>query len=166
MRLRLFFALIRQKMFGLIYRRHFGASLAPPVINGFCHFGCRLEAGRNVHFNGIRCFGKGTVRIGDNFHSASGLRILTQSHNYRGGALPYDRSVVVKDVIIDDNVWIGMDVLVLPGVSIGEGAIIQAGAVVSKSVPALAIVGGNPALVIKSRDADHYFRLKANGFFH
>lgn len=148
------------------YRSRFRAAVELPRINGVCRFGSWVEIGRNVHFNGVRTYGAGCVRIGDNFHSAAGLRILTQSHNYRGMALPYDTSVVIKDVIIGDNVWVGMDVLILPGVQIGEGAIIQAGAVVSRSIPPLAIAGGNPATVIRFRDAEHYFRLKADGKFH
>ena len=68
--------------------------------------------------------------------------------------------------MIGDCVWFGNKVTVLGGVTIGEGAIIAAGAVVTKDVPPLAIVGGNPAKVIKYRNADHYFKLKAEGKFN
>jgi acetyltransferase-like isoleucine patch superfamily enzyme len=54
----------------------------------------------------------------------------------------------------------------LGGVSIGEGAIIQAGSVVVKNIPKYAIAGGHPATVFKYRDIDHYERLKAEGKFH
>lgn len=53
--------------------------------------------------------------------------------------------------------------VVVPGVKIGEGAVIAAGAVVCKDVPPLAVMGGSPAKVIKYRDAMHYTRLKNNG---
>lgn len=163
--MRVFVLRLIQKILWMSYRRKIRAERGRPSINGLCRFGSEVEVGRNVHFNGIRCYGRGRITIGDNFHSAVGLRILTQSHNYNGEALPYDRTVVIKNVSIGDNVWIGMDVLILPGVEIGEGAIIQAGAVVSKSIPALAIAGGNPAQVIRFRDAEHYQRLKADGKF-
>ncbi|MDT8904340.1 maltose O-acetyltransferase [Pseudomonas sp. NFACC09-4] len=119
--------------------------------------------GANANFNGARTYGGGKVYIGENFHSGLGLKILTQSHNYRGESIPYDKTVIVKDVVIGDNVWFGMDVMVLPGVRIGEGVIIQAGSVVSKSIPDLAIAGGNPAEVIRFRDKDHYLKMKQDG---
>lgn len=135
-------------------------------VNGWSRVQAKVDVGRNANFNGIRTFGHGVIVIGDNFHSAAGLRVLTQSHNYMGSAIPYDRTVVTKNVSIGDNVWIGLDVLILPGVSIGEGAIIQAGSVVAIDVPPLAIAGGNPARPIKFRDAEHYWRLKSDGKFH
>lgn len=134
-------------------------------INGWSRFGSRVNIGKNANFNGVRTYGRGMVTFGDNFHSAAGLIVLTQSHNYMGAALPYDTSVLVRDVQIGDNVWIGLNVLVLPGVTIGEGAIVQAGSVVAIDVPALAIVGGNPARPIKFRDAEHYRSLKHHGKF-
>ena len=92
--------------------------------------------------------------------------IITQNHNYEGEAIPYDSTYIKKNVTIGDCVWFGNRVLVVGNVNIGEGAIIAAGAVVTKDVPALAIVGGNPAKVIKFRDKDHYYRLKEEGKFH
>ena len=56
-----------------------------------------------------------------------------------------------KTIVISDDVWIGGHVIILPGVHIGNGAIVGAGAVVTKDVPQYAIVGGNPAKVIKYR---------------
>ena len=67
---------------------------------------------------------------------------------------------IVKDVVIEDNVWIGTHVIILGGAHIGEGAIIQAGSVVVGDVPALAIAGGHPAEPFKYRDEDHYYKLK------
>ena len=62
--------------------------------------------------------------------------------------------------------WFGNRVLVLGGVKIGEGSILAAGAVVCKDVPPLAIVGGNPARIIKFRDKEHFEKLKAEKKFH
>ena len=61
---------------------------------------------------------------------------------------------------IGDNVWFGHRVTVLPGVSIGEGSIIQAGSVVVSDIPKCAIAGGSPARQFDTRDREHYERLK------
>jgi acetyltransferase-like isoleucine patch superfamily enzyme len=64
-------------------------------------------------------------------------------------------------IIIEDNVWVCLGVQILPGVTVGEGAILAMGAIVTQDVPALAVVGGNPANLITSRDTTVYQRLKA-----
>ena len=110
--------------------------------------------------------GNGNVIIGDNFHSGIECMIITNIHNYdNGNAIPYN-TIISKDVIIEDNVWLGNRVTILPGVKIGEGAIIQAGSVVVKDVEKYAIAGGHPAKVFKYRDIDHYEKLKKEGKFH
>lgn len=92
--------------------------------------------------------------------------IITQNHNYdHGAAIPYDDTYELKNVVIEDNVWFGNRVIVVGNITIGEGAIVAAGAVVSKDVPKCAIVGGNPAKVIKYRDIEHYEKLKQEGKF-
>jgi acetyltransferase-like isoleucine patch superfamily enzyme len=68
-------------------------------------------------------------------------------------------------VVIKDNVWLGHGVIVLGGVTIGEGAIIQAGSVVVKSIADLGIAGGHPAKIFKSRDKKHYLDLKKKKLF-
>lgn len=126
----------------------------------------RTYLGENVNFNGLQIQGGGSVTIGNNFHSGPDCLFITQDHNFNGGdSIPYDDTYVYKDIVIGDNVWLGSRVIVLGGVSIGEGAIIQAGSVVTKSVPACAIAGGHPAQVFKYRDVDHYDRLKRLGRF-
>lgn len=116
--------------------------------------------GKNVNFNGLRIRGRGEVRIGNNFHSGPECIILTQVHNYEGNSIPYDDTYTTKSVLIEDNVWLGVRVMILPGITIGEGAIIQAGSVVVKDVPPLAIVGGHPGKIFKYRNKDHYNNLK------
>lgn len=130
-----------------------------------CNFRCiftfTTEMGTNCHFNGIKITGNGRVIIGNNFHSGKNIRILTTFHNFdKGNALPYDNTCYSKDVIIEDNVWLGESVMILGGVIIGEGAVIQAGSVVCKDVPPLAIAGGHPAEPFKYRDKEHYYSLK------
>ena len=110
--------------------------------------------------------GAGKVEIGDNFHSGTDCLIITSIHNYDSGeAIPYDATYIHRPVVIGDNVWLGSRVIILGGVTIGEGAIIQAGSVVVKKVPPYAIVGGSPANVFKYRDIEHYEDLKAQGKF-
>lgn len=62
--------------------------------------------------------------------------------------------------MINENVWIGGDVTILSGVTIGEGAVIGAASVITKDIPPLAIVGGNPAKLIEMRDKAKYYKLK------
>ena len=92
--------------------------------------------------------------------------MITQNHNYEGTKIPYDSSYICKDINIEDNVWLGSRVIILGGVTIGEGAIIQAGSVVVNDIPKYAIAGGHPAKVFSSRDKEHYEKLKSEGKFH
>jgi len=135
-------------------------------IGGKTSLNSKTELGDNVSFNGLKVLGIGRVVIGDNFHSGGGCLLLTSNHNYEGAAIPYDDTHIVKEIIIQDNVWLGSRVLILGGVTIGEGAIIQAGALIHKDVPKGAIVGGNPGKIIKYRDLEHYDRLKVAQKFH
>lgn len=122
--------------------------------------------GNNVNFNGMRISGKGKVVIGNNFHSGTDCMIITSYHNYdKGAKIPYDETYISKNVTIKDNVWLGSRVIVLGGVTIGEGAIIQAGSVVVKDIPAYGIAGGHPAEIFKFRDIEHYKELKNKKMF-
>lgn len=117
--------------------------------------------GKNPNFNGMIVNGIGKVVIGDNFHSGTGCLIITSIHNYDlGKRIPYDDTHIEKPVTIQNNVWFGDRVIILGKVTIGEGAIVQAGAVVVKDIPSGAIVGGNPAQIFKYRDMNHYDDLK------
>ncbi len=121
----------------------------------------RTYLGRNCSFNGIEVVGLGKFIVGDNFHSGKDILVITQIHNYnKGTKIPYDSKRIYKDVIIEDNVWIGARVTILGGVRIGEGAIIQAGSVVSMDIPEYAIAGGHPAKTFAYRDIEHYKNLK------
>lgn len=123
--------------------------------------------GKNVNFNGLIIRGDGKVEIGDNFHSGPDILLLTRNHNFDSGKkIPYDGTYIRKPIIIKENVWVGARVTILPGVTINEGAIIQAGSVVADDVPACGIAGGHPARTFRYRDEDHYYRLKEAGKFH
>lgn len=136
-------------------------------VNGKSDIDSQTYLGTNVSFNGMKIQGCGMVIIGDNFHSGPECLMITQIHNYdKGTKIPYDNTYICKDIIIGDNVWLGTRVIVLGGVKIGEGAIIQAGSVVVSDIPECAIVGGHPAKVFKHRDIEHYNNLKNKGMFH
>ena len=121
--------------------------------------------GTNIHFNGMTISGCGYVTIGNNFHSGSECQIIAQNHNYEGDKLPYDEKHICKDVVIEDNVWLGNRVIILGGVTIGEGAIIQAGSVVVSDIAKYAISGGHPCRAYRQRDIEHYQKLKDQGAF-
>ncbi|WP_310737017.1 acyltransferase [Pseudoalteromonas sp. SG43-5] len=136
-------------------------------INAKTIINTNTSLGSNFNSNGLTVIGKGNVNIGDNFHCGFGCVLITENHRYKNSdAIPYDSNYEVYDTAIGSNVWLGIRVTVLPGVSIGEGAIIQAGSVVTKNVPPLAIAGGSPAKIFSSRDSEHYFRLKNQKKFH
>lgn len=129
-------------------------------ITGPCYVNDKTEIGSNTVINGIRVIGSGACTIGSYCHIAYGATVITMNHNYKGNGIPYDDTDIEKPVKIKDFVWIGANVTILPGVTIGEGAIIQAGSVVRKSIPSLALAGGNPAEVFKYRDEEHYKKMK------
>lgn len=90
-----------------------------------------------------------TITIGDQVFIAQHVMLLTNTHeigdwSQRAGAL------LIKPITIEDGAWIGARSLILPGVTIGAGAIVAAGAVVTKDVAPHTIVGGTPAKEIKS----------------
>jgi maltose O-acetyltransferase len=85
---------------------------------------------------------------------AANTTVITTDHRFRGAeSIPWGEARAVKPVVIEDYGWIGMNVSILPGVRIGEGAVVGMGAVISKDVPPKAIIVGNPAQVVGYRDA-------------
>ncbi len=164
---RLFMRDRRRRRYAAQARRIAESCGAGLKVNHPSRFTRQCRFGDNCNFIGMTVLGKGRVSFGNNFHSGENCRIITQNHNFdHGTAIPYDGTYVLKDIVIGDNVWFGDSVMVVGNVTIGEGAIIGAGAVVTKDVPPGAIMGGNPARLIRYRDMEHYNRLKAEGSFH
>ncbi|TNF33380.1 MAG: acyltransferase [Deltaproteobacteria bacterium] len=161
---------VLKRLVGAWYRwrvRARAASVGPRLLVwGATRVSRQTVIGSHCNFNGMRIRGDARVEIGDYFHSGDGCQIITHVHNYEGEAIPYDSTMINKDVVIEPFVWLGSNVLILGGVRIGEGAIIQAGAVVVRDIPRCAIAGGNPATVFKMRDVERFDRLKAEGKFH
>ena len=127
----------------------------------------QLAIGNNVRIGEkSRISATGGVTIGDNVKIGPELLVWTSNKNYHAPEmLPYDYTSVKKPVTICDNVWIGARVTITPGVTVGEGAIVAMGSVVTKDVPPCAVVGGNPVKVIKYRDVEVYNKLKAEKKF-
>jgi maltose O-acetyltransferase len=99
--------------------------------------------------------GRGGLRIGQNVSVSPGVWILTAGHDPDAPDFRY----VVAPTVIGDYVWLGARALILPGVSIGTGAVVAAGAVVSRDVPDYAVVGGVPAREIGQRRRDLSYQL-------
>lgn len=102
---------------------------------------------------GRKCFIQGYVTIGNHVMMGPEVLIYTQNHRFSDAQKNIDEQGFspVKEVKIGNNVWIGARVIILPGVSIGEGAVIGAGTVVSKDVPPFTVFVGNPGKVVKKR---------------
>lgn len=102
---------------------------------------------------GIRANLSGPVEIGNYVMMGPHCTVYTRNHRFERTDIPMQKqgNTEHKKVVIGDDVWIGGHVIILPGVHVGKGAIIGAGAVVTKDVPDYAIVGGNPARIIRYR---------------
>ena len=101
---------------------------------------------------GVNSFVNGPLKIGDNVMMGPDVTILTHTHVTDRVDIPmYEQGYRVAEVVIGNDVWIGMRVVIMPGVRIGNGAIVGARAIVTKDVPNYAIVGGVPAKIIKYR---------------
>ena len=125
-----------------------------PLIDAYCYFRYPwgISIGDFVSINrGVKIFNSSfkncKIQIGNNVRIGPEVKILGATHDYYYLNLP-DRG---KDVIISDYVWIGSNATILPGVSIGKGAVIGAASVVTKNIPPWSIAVGNPAKVIKNR---------------
>lgn len=121
-----------------------------------------LELGDNIVL-GKRCFidSRGGVIIGDGIVTGPELMIFSSNHDYNSEEfLPFADYDLPGRVEIGPNTWIGGRVLILPGVKLGEGCVIAGGSVVTKSFPALSVIGGVPAKHIKNRCRLAYTRAK------
>lgn len=117
----------------------------PCIISSIGEQGSVLSIGDNCGFSGtvIGCFSQ--ITIGNNVKCGANT-LITDSDWH-----PEDpRSSVPKPILIEDNVWLGVNVIVLKGVTIGENSVIGAGSVVTKDIPANVIAAGNPCKVIRA----------------
>ena len=92
----------------------------------------------------------GPVTIGSHVNLAQGITVTALNHNYSDTTKRIDeQGISTNPVTIEDDVWIGANAVILPGVTIGQHAVVAAGAVVTADVPANTVVGGVPARIIK-----------------
>ena len=114
----------------------------------YTNFGRFIRIGRNVFINHACSFlDMGGITIEDDVLIGPKVNLITENHPLD----PTDRkALIVKPILIKRNAWIGAGVTILPGVIIGENAVVAAGAVVSKDVPENSIVGGVPARLIRN----------------
>lgn len=139
-----------------LLRRLFGSLGARPVLQSpfFCDYGYNIHAGDRIEINFDCVFlDVCEIRFGDNCLVGPGVHIYTATHPVSVG--DRERGVEFgKPVRIGHNVWLGGRSVVLPGVTIGDGSIIGAGAVVTKDVPDSVIVAGNPARILRKLTED------------
>ena len=111
--------------------------------------GSNIEIGNNTVINrDIYLDGRAGIRIGNKVNVSHKVIIQSLTHNPQCPNFLCE----VKPVVIEDYAWIGTLALILPGVTVGEGAVIGAGAVVAKDIPPYTIAVGNPAKVVKERN--------------
>ena len=123
------------------------------VIESFC---CINNAVGDVFIGdntriGIHCTVIGPVTIGSHVNLAQGITVTALNHNFEDSSRRIDeQGVSTKPVVISDDVWIGANAVILPGVTIGHHCVVAAGAVVTKDVPPHTLVTGVPAKQIKT----------------
>lgn len=136
--------------------------------------GCKVGKKTTVH-RGVTFFSFGKLQIGEHctinyqcwLDNRAGIRIgnnVNISHNTRIYTLGHDiddpMSVTLgKPVVIEDDAWIFPNTLIMPGVTVGRGAVIYPGSVVTRDVAAWTVVGGNPAKPIRQRNQDVQYKL-------
>lgn len=140
------------------YRRVLGWRIAPTasilmgqrvIAGGLRNGGSQVVIGADSVFNhGCVVQTLADIAIGEHVSISSGVRLLTGGHDINHP----DFALVAKPIVIEDYAWIGMGATVLGGVHVGRGAVVGTGAVVTRDVPAFAVVGGIPAREIGRRE--------------
>ncbi|CAH6720922.1 putative acetyltransferase [[Candida] jaroonii] len=136
-----------KKIFGKIDDTAF---IEPPF---FVDYGCNISIGKNFYGNfNITFLDCSLITIGDNVMIAPNVCFTTATHPTD----PQKRLDVVEyalPITVGNNVWFGCNIAVLPGVTIGDGCVIGAGAIVNKSLPPYSVAVGNPARVIRTLES-------------
>lgn len=139
-----------------------GAFINPPF---YCDYGFNIEVGKNFFANyNCTIIDVAKVKIGDNCQFAPNVSIYTAGHPIH----PESRNTMYEygiEVTIGDNVWIGGNTVIVPGVHIGSNTVIGAGSVVTKDIPDWVVAAGNPCKVIrKITEEDRKFYYKDREF--
>lgn len=110
----------------------------------------KISIGDNCSFsNYVILDGHASIAIGNNCMFANRVTVSTATHDYL--LSPIDNKIITKPVVIGNDVWLGIGAIVLCGVTIGNGAVIGALALVNKDIPDNAVVAGNPARILRYR---------------
>lgn len=124
-------------------------TVLPPL---YIDYGKPVSIGRRCFIQ--QCctfFGRGGITIGDDVFIGPKVNLITINHDPN----PENRSATYgHPIVIEDKAWIGINATILPGVRIGYGAIVGAGSVVTRDVPPMTIVAGNPARIIKKIETE------------
>lgn len=120
-------------------------NILPPVM---IDYGKQMSVGRQVFINhSMTCMSAGGIIIEDNVQIGPRATFVTTNHDFNNRY-----TLKCKGIHIKKNAWLGAGVTVMPGVTIGENAVVAGGAVVTKNVEDNTVVGGNPAKIIKKLD--------------
>ena len=125
--------------------------IRPPI---YCDYGYQIEIGSGTFVNfGATFLDVAKIRIGDDVQVGPHVQFLTPTHPLEPELrrLKYEAA---EPITIEDNVWLGGGVIILPGVTIGENTVVGAGAVVTRDLPANVVAAGNPARVIRQLDEE------------
>jgi acetyltransferase-like isoleucine patch superfamily enzyme len=115
--------------------------------------GIGLKMGNNSNIGPYSYIGcSGYIEIGNNVMISPRVSIYSENHNFDRTDIPMIEQGVTRSFVkIEDDCWIAANSVILAGVTIGHGSVVAAGSIVTKDVPPLSIVAGNPAQIIKSR---------------
>ncbi|PIV94770.1 MAG: acyltransferase [Flexibacter sp. CG_4_10_14_3_um_filter_32_15] len=143
------FYFIRHFFYKYVYRLKMGKGSSIHLncfINRF-----DIEIGTNTAVN-RKCYldGRGSLFIGNNVSISPEVHLITAQHAMNDPLFSY----ITAPIKIGDNVWIGTRAIILPGVTLGKGCVVAAGAVVTKSFQDFSVIGGVPAKVISRRNED------------
>lgn len=134
------------------------AFINPPF---YCDYGKHIEVGKNFFANyNCTIIDVAKVKIGDNCQFAPNVSIYTAGHPVH----PVARNSMYEygiEVTVGDNVWIGGNTVIMPGVNIGSNTVIGAGSVVTKDIPDWVVAAGNPCKVIREiaeEDFEYYYK--------
>lgn len=126
-----------------------------------------ITVGRNCFFGEYTCIrGQGGVRIGDGVYTGTQVQIAAVNHVYADpDRFIKDQGITAEGITIEDDVWLGSNVVVVDGVTIGKGCVVGAGAVVTRNLPPYSVAVGVPAKVVKDRREADSVRSAARVYF-
>ena len=122
--------------------------------------GTHIAIGPRTHFAPYSCL-YGPLTIGSHCAIAAHVVFASVGHGYARTDIPMvDQPVIKKEIVLEDDVWVGANAVITQGVTIGKGTIVGAGAVVTRDIPPYSVVGGVPARVIRDRKKEESKNLR------